>query len=86
MSLENLIPSNPGEESRGILEEPLEGLEKKPTTTTTKHHRVWVGMGQWSKVRTLIQALKKKKKRKTMEVCMGLLAWKVVWVFWPTLN
>lgn len=29
---------------------------------------------------------KKKKETKTMEVCMGLLAWKVVWVFWPTLN
>jgi len=83
VSLENLIPSNPGEESRGILEEPLEGLEKKPTTTTTKHHRVWVGMGQWSKVRTLIQALKKKKKKKdngglygsvSLEGCLGVLA------------
>lgn len=88
MSLENLIPSNPGEESRGILEEPLEGLEKKqtnkkPTTTTTKNHQVWVGMGQWSKVRTLIQAPKKKERNKdnggmygsvSLEGCLGVLA------------
>ena len=74
-----LNSEQPGEESRGILEEPLEGLEKKPTnkkptttTTTTKNHQVWVGMGQWPKVRTLIQAPKKKKKKQRQ--------WRYVWV------
>ena len=41
MSLEKLIPSNTGEESRGILEEPLEGFEKTNKQKTIKYGWGW---------------------------------------------